>query len=340
MDSIIANHAPTVSVVMPSFNTAHLIAASLDSVLAQTFEDREIVVVNDGSPDSAELETALAPYLDKIIYIKQQNKRAAGARNTAIRHARGEFLAFLDSDDLWLPDHLSAQMKRFESNPDLDIVYSDCFLWIDPSRSETFMEQCPSFGEAGFESLVLERCQVPVSTVVARKSALAKAGPFDEQLQRCDDYDMWLRAAFCGAKIEYSREVQARVNQGRPGSLGYSDAKMLEADWIILEKLDRELPLSESQRTCVRQRAAEMRAQYLLEEAKAQLEEGHFSEAKELFGQANAHLRRSLLSLTHLSLGLAPNIAGKLITFARRLRLKARARARARGLHKQITYGT
>src|SRR5215471_12596309 len=95
---------PRVSIIIPAYNTASLIAPCLDSVFSQTFRDFEAIVVNDGSPDTPELEQALQPYRDKIIYIVQPNRRAAGARNTAIGTARGELLAFLDSDVSWLPD--------------------------------------------------------------------------------------------------------------------------------------------------------------------------------------------------------------------------------------------
>src|ERR1700727_1775646 len=101
---------PQVSVIIPCYNTAEFITACLDSVFAQTYSDLETILVNDGSPDTPALEKALQPYKSRIVYIKQENKRAAGARNNAIRHARGKFLAFLDSDDTWLPDHLAAQM--------------------------------------------------------------------------------------------------------------------------------------------------------------------------------------------------------------------------------------
>ena len=312
---------------MPAFNTAHLIGASLDSVLAQSYQNVEIIVVNDGSPDTAELEAALAPYQERIVYIRQENKRAAGARNTAITRAQGELLAFLDSDDLWFPDHLSSQVKLFEANPDLDLVYSDCFAWADPGSEETFMQGCPSVGEARFDSLVEERCQIPISTVVARKSIIEKAGPFDESLIRCDDYDMWLRVAFHGGKIGYSRKVQARLSQGRPDSLGLANAKMLEADSIILEKLLGALPLSEEERSFVRKRADQLRGQYLLEEAKLQLEAGNFRDARNLLADANVHLQRFVLTLTQFSLGLAPNTAGKFISLARRVRQQARSRA-------------
>ena len=104
------------------------------------------------------------------------------------------------------------------------------------------MTRCPSEGEAGFEALVVERCQIPVSTVVARKTAILKAGGFDESLTRCDDYNTWLRTAFYGGKVGYNRQVQARLADGRPGSLGLSRARMAEAYWLILRKPTRLCP--------------------------------------------------------------------------------------------------
>jgi glycosyltransferase involved in cell wall biosynthesis len=316
----IFRHVPKVSVIVPAFNTAHLIGAALDSVFAQSFQDVEIIVVNDGSPDTADLERVLAPYVDKIIYIKQENKRAAGARNTAIRNARGEFLAFLDSDSTWLPGHLAAQVKLFEQNPELGLVYSDSFLWRDPHLQDTFMELCPSHGSVTFSSLVTERCQIPISTVVARKAIILKAGLFDESLLQCDDYDMWLRAAFHGARIGYTREVQVRGNRGRPGCLSASSTKMIEAYWKILEKADRELPLSDRERTCVRERSAEIRARYLLEQAKLELDDEHFGRAKKLFAEANVQLRRPLVGLVRLCLSIAPRTARRAVSLVRRVR--------------------
>jgi glycosyltransferase involved in cell wall biosynthesis len=307
--------SPRVSIIIPSYKTADLIAACLDSVFAQTFQDFEAIVVNDGSPDTPELEKVLQPYLDRIVYIKQVNKRAAGARNTAIAKARGEFLAFLDSDDTWLPNHLESQMKQFEADPALGLVYANAVLVGDPTRHVEFMEKCPSAGEAGFEALVVERCQIPVSTVVARKAAIVKAGGFDESLARCDDYDMWLRTAFYGGAVGYNRQVQACLADGRPGSLGVSRARMAEACWLILEKADQKLPLSSAQRKLVQDRAAEIRARYLLEEGKDHLSTRNFPKARERFSEANHYFRKATLSLVLFGLKVAPNATSRLFTF-------------------------
>jgi glycosyltransferase involved in cell wall biosynthesis len=315
MENRTSHQTPRVSILIPAYNTASMIAACLDSVFAQTFQDFEAIVVNDGSPDTPELEKALAPYMDRIVYVRQANKRAAGARNTAIAHSRGEFLAFLDSDDCWLPNHLESQMKQFEADPSLGLVYANAEAVGDPTRPNTFMGRNPSNGEATFEALVMERCVVSIATAVVRKAAILKAGGFDETLPRCDDYDMWLRTAFHGAKIGYSRQIQARMFEGRPGSLGQSRAKMAEAYWRILDKADRTLPLNPAQRQLIQERAAEIRARFLLEEGKDHLCSRNFAKARERFAEANHHFKKAKLSLMLMGLKLAPNVTSKLFAY-------------------------
>src|SRR5580704_11335265 len=108
--------SPAVSVIVPAYNTAEFIAETLDSVFQQTFTNSEVIVVNDGSPDTEKLEAVLEPFRHRIVYLKQENRGLSGARNTAIRKARGEFLAFLDSDDMWLPKYLETQVDFLEKN--------------------------------------------------------------------------------------------------------------------------------------------------------------------------------------------------------------------------------
>ena len=320
MSSTQSNPAPKVSVIIPSYKTAGMIAACLDSAFAQTYSDFEAIVVNDGSPDTAELEKALQPYMDRIVYLKQENKRAAGARNNAIRQARGEFVAFLDSDDTWMPDHLATQMQLFADDPALDLVYANGLMVGDPAREHEFMEKCPSAGPATFDALIMGRCSVSISTVVARKRTLVDAGLFDEKLLRCDDYDMWARAAFNGAKIGYTRKLGARFSCGRPDSLGQSKVKMTEGYWTILEKFKRTLPLNHADRDMIEKRAAKIRAKYLLEDGKCKLEERQYDKARQSIAEANGYLRKPSLSAAVLGLSIAPGVTAKLMLFWRRIR--------------------
>ncbi len=325
MPSSLTNSAPKVSVIIPAYKTAHLIAACLDSVFAQTYADFQAMVVNDGSPDTPELEKVLAPYLDRIVYIKQENKRAAGARNNAIRQSPSEFVAFLDSDDAWMPDHLSSQMRMFAEDPSLDLAYCDAMLVYQDAPERSFMEKNTSNGTATFDALIVERCQIPISTVVVRRQALLDAGLFDEKLPRCDDYEMWVRTAFSGAKIAYSRKVGARLAADRPGALSQSRARMVEAYSNILEKCKRTLPLTDADRVIVEKRAAEIRARYLLEEGKCKIDASQFEEARRLISEANSYFHKSLLSLAIFGLNVAPHVTARLMHFRRKVRSAATA---------------
>src|SRR5690349_21377287 len=122
------SHGPLVSVIIPAYNAAGFIGETLISVFAQTYSNYEVIVVNDGSPDTEELKKVLAPFRDRLTYLEQENKGPSAARNNAIGKARGEFVAFLDSDDNWLPDYLTEQIRFLSDEPGFDMVYSDALL--------------------------------------------------------------------------------------------------------------------------------------------------------------------------------------------------------------------
>ncbi len=327
-DATLKMNTPKVSVIIPSYKTAHFISNCLDSVFAQTFQDFEAIVVNDGSPDTPELEKVLAPYIerygDRLVYLKQENKRAAGARNNAIRNARGEYVAFLDSDDTWMPDHLANQMELFTADPSLGLTYSNGLVGM-PGKEREFMKRCPSHGEATFAALLVERCQIPISTVVALRAAIVKAGMFDETLLRCDDYDMWVRTAFHGAKIAYSTKVQARMPVGRPGSLSQSRAKMAEGYVTILEKYKTSLPLQPADRETVEKRARQIKAKYYLEEGKSKLAQREFSEARTALAQANEYYRKPSIGFTVFGLRVAPAVTAGLVSVINKIRFGDKA---------------
>src|SRR5918993_2695584 len=115
---------PRVSVVIPAYNAAPLIGAALDSVFSQSFTDLECIVVDDGSRDERQLLEALAPWRDRIVYVRQENGGPAKARNTGIARARGELIAFLDADDEWLPEKLSRQVAFFERHPETGLLHA------------------------------------------------------------------------------------------------------------------------------------------------------------------------------------------------------------------------
>lgn len=300
---------PKVSVIMPSYNTAALIGDALNSVFAQDYRDFEVIVINDGSPDTPALERVLEAYHERIVYLKQENRRACGARNNGIQYARGEYLAFLDSDDSWMRTYLRTQMQHLENDPALDMIYCDCLIDGTGRRAgKTHMQICPSDGPATFESILLERCQAPISATVVRRQTLMKAGLFDERLAMCDDFEMWLRLAYCGARIAYYPDVLARISIGRPDSLSASNLKMLAALVTILTNVQAEWKLSAEQQALLSRKLDQTQALVALERGKESLKHGQFDEARVLLQQANTRLGRGKLKLALLGLRIAPGL--------------------------------
>jgi glycosyltransferase involved in cell wall biosynthesis len=309
MERVGEHIVPKVSVIMPSYNTATLIAESLESVFAQDYSDFEVIVINDGSPDTPELERVLEPYRERIVYLKQENRRACGARNNGINHARGEYLAFLDSDDSWMPTYLRTQMGHLQKDPSLDMIYCDCLIYGGGAHSgKTFMQTCPSHGSVTFESLLLEKCQVPISGTIVRRQSIISAGGFDERLAMCDDYEMWLRLAHHGSRIAYHPAVLARLRIGRPNSLSASDTRMLAAFLTILSNVKADWNLSKEQKTLFAKKFAQTRALLDLERGKEFLKQNEFNQARTLLEQANGQLRRGKLKLTLFGLRVAPGL--------------------------------
>ena len=182
---------PTISVVIPAFNCARYLPAAIESVLAQTYEDREILVVDDGSTDDTPV--VIKPYLDRIQYIRQSNRGLPGARNTGIRNARGEYIALLDADDFWLPQKLSLQMPLFD-DPMVGIVYSDFAVrYSDGRYLPSYLADRPLASE-GFilESYLQSRYLFP-STMVLRRAAMEGCGLFDEEMLAAEDIELFAR---------------------------------------------------------------------------------------------------------------------------------------------------
>ena len=242
--------APAVSVIIPAYGVTPYIAEALDSVFAQTYNDFELIVVNDGCPDTAALEVVLRPYLDRIVYVKKENGGVSSARNAGIRVAQAPLIALLDGDDAWTPDYLAVQTDFLRKHPQTDIVYSNGVVFgDDPLADRLAMDLSPSHGEVNFESLVSCRCSV-MSSVLARKAAILAVGGFDESLRRAEDFDLWLRAAHAGIKISYHQRVIFR-HRSRNSGLSADAAAMREGALAAFEKLSRTLSLSAAEKSAL-----------------------------------------------------------------------------------------
>jgi len=299
---------PVVSIIIPAYNTAEYIREALESVLAQTFTNFEMIVVNDGSPDTPRLEAAIEPLRAQFVYLKRENGGPSAARNTGIREAKGEYVAFLDSDDSWFPAFLASQISLLRTDPTLDLVYSDLLLFGDSRfAGKNFMQVHPSKGSTTFESVLVEDCQIPTSGVVARRQALLDAGLFDEQFVRCEDYDLWLRLAHRGGRIAYHCNVLGR-HRVHSKSLAAEGEKLLEAEIEVIEKLARTLQLTLHQRSLIDYRVRRARAYLELARGKAALLAGQPKVARVSLGKANRFLHSAKLSAVLLGLRCSPQL--------------------------------
>jgi glycosyltransferase involved in cell wall biosynthesis len=180
---------PLVSVIIPTYNRAALVAEAVASVKAQTFRDLEILVADDGSTDNT--AEVLATWEDVRVLRQPQRQGVAAARNRGVAAARGEWLAFLDSDDLWLPDKLARQIAYLEDRTGLLLCQTD-ETWV---RHGVRVNKPASHRKVAGRIFLpsLERCLVSPSAVILHQKLLADHGGFDENLPAAEDYDLWLR---------------------------------------------------------------------------------------------------------------------------------------------------
>lgn len=299
----------TVSVVIPAYNCAEYIGETLESVFAQTFTDYEVIVINDGSPDTEALERALGAYRDRIVYIKQENLGPGGARNAGIRAARAALIALLDADDVWEPDYLAVQVAALQRDPTIDVIYPNALVVGDaPVAGRIAMELWPSEGEVTFESLVAQRCNVLVF-VTARRDAILRAGLFDESewLRGSEDFDLWLRIAKHGGRIAYHRRVLARYRR-RNGSLSCDPIGIFRRALRVLDKAERTLNLTPSEAEAICHARSRFLAWLCLYEGKSALRRGDAKAAGDALREANAFFRKPKIALALFGLRFAPQL--------------------------------
>lgn len=198
---------PLVSVLIPTFNRCKLVQETIDSVLAQTFKNFELIVIDDGSEDGTN-ETLNTRYGEKIVYIWQENQGEAVAFNRGISLARGRYIATLGSDDLWSAEKLDRQVPVLENHPDVAVVF--CQAWLIDGNGQKISEQPlgANLRSADFtiENLLV-RNTIPAggSTCLIRRSVFEQVGGFTLDIDYGDDWDLWLRLA-ANSKMEFIAE--------------------------------------------------------------------------------------------------------------------------------------
>jgi glycosyltransferase involved in cell wall biosynthesis len=235
------NKDSMVSVIIPTRNYGAYIADAIQSVLAQTYHVHEIIVVDDGSTDRT--EEILLPYMSKITYIHQNQRGASAARNVGLRCSHGEYIAFLDADDQWLPDKLSVQVGLLRKYQEVGLLFGQVEPCDDAGRALPG-ELTPTDGAIPMSTdiivkdafkLLLESCYILTSTVVIRRECIAKVGNFDESLRSIEDRDLWLRIAG-HFQFGYTPRVVAR-KRGHANNVSSDSRLQQEYHARMLEKI-------------------------------------------------------------------------------------------------------
>lgn len=220
---------PTVSVVIPTYNYARYVGDAIDSVLAQTVPPLEVVVIDDGSTDDT--PTVLAKYGDRIRAIRQENQGLSAARNAGIREARGEWVAFLDSDDAFHPRKLELQLAALAAHPELKLVATGAFSDEPPTWAD--IAAAPPVVPVTAGAIAVRTLFAP-SSVLAKRSCFDEVGGFDPALRSVEDREMWVRicakfpAAVVAAPLTWIRQT--------PGSMSRHPERMEHFDRVVIDR--------------------------------------------------------------------------------------------------------
>jgi glycosyltransferase involved in cell wall biosynthesis len=233
-----------VSVVIPGYNCGPFIGAALDSVFRQSYRPIEVIVVDDGSSDST--ADVIHSYRE-VHYLRQSNRGPSAARNTGIGAAEGTYVAFLDADDLWMPEKLAEQVALLEAQPDAVLAFANMRLVSQESGHEPSMFEKYNLNASffGHEHLVVKAPAklvwsnfIPTSTVIAKRQAVIDAGGFDEAFCKAEDWELWLRLAL-HAPIVYSRKL-LMLKRVHDVNTSRDSEGMNVAALRVLEKFDRQ----------------------------------------------------------------------------------------------------
>ena len=290
--------SPRFSVVMPVFETAATVGAAVQSVLRQTERDLELIVIDDGSTDGSG-DVAAAAGDERTRVLRQPNTGAAAARNAGIAAAAGEWVAFIDSDDLWLPTYLEAMSRRLGEAPDLALCYTDAWT-LDPvsmrigTATAMQWQRPPNPPPADPEAFLLELLQrnFIYSAAVVRRSVFDEIGGFDESLTAAIDYDMWLRLSASGHRAGRAPGLHAIYRRGRAGSISSNRPRTFANLLTVYTKIAERPDISPAARARARMRAA------VAEKERAALEG-----RRGIDGVWRAHVRPALVRLRDVASG-------------------------------------
>jgi len=230
---VIESACPLVTIIVPVYQVEMYIQECINSILAQTYKNYECLIIDDGSMDQS-IQFAQTSFGDdnRFHIISKANGGLASARNCGLINAKGEFIAFLDADDYWLPDKLQNQVYHLVQNPGLDVLF--CNAWICKPYQNAFLYQGPSYNGNPLELLCSNVIVGSGSSEMVRRKSLSAVGLYDERLRACEDLEFWFRCAVKGLKFWFDSTPGVRVRV-RPGSLSADMLKMQNYNLLAFE---------------------------------------------------------------------------------------------------------
>jgi glycosyl transferase family 2 len=264
--------APSLSVLVAAYQAATTVGDAVASALAQTEPPLEVIVCDDGSTD--DIEDALVPYLDRILFLRKENGGEASAKNAAARAASGDFVVILDADDVFLPRRLEALAELASARPDLDILTTDATLEVDGNPVRRCYTDAFRFDVADQRRAILEQNFI-FGHAAVRRARLLEIGGFDESIRWTTDWDCWIRLILSGSRAGLVAEPLAlyRLN---PGSLSAQRVAHIEGRLQTLAKTAARSDLTEEERGVLERSVADNSRALALARARAALLEGHY----------------------------------------------------------------
>ena len=304
---------PLVSVIVPTYNRAHFLGDAIESILAQTYPNIEIVVVDDGSTDKT--AEVISRFRGRVRYYRQGNRGQVTARNFGMKQATGDFIAPLDSDDIWLPEKTAKQVDMFRADPELDVIFGlgddmDAggkvlrVAAVVPKGWEMDSLELPFAAYAcrgDVLTALIQRNAIWHSTVMMRRKAILEAGGYDPQCMSCSDWDLWLRLALNGCKFGFLGNIVYRWRR-HDSQLTQDLTRHTEGRIGVLKKiLACETCPVEARRTAERRIAGELkiRGDYMIVQ-------GNCRKAREYYRQAMGYWPRPTQHLSWLLTWLGP----------------------------------
>ncbi len=306
---------PKVSVIIPVYNGEKYIKQTLFSVFEQTFKDFEVILVDDGSQDKT--KEILKKYNKKIRYIYQENKGTAAARNTGIKAAKGEYIAFLDQDDLWLPQKLEEQVRILDKKPKVGLVFCGSFLLCEGRLIGFFHAKLGVTSTIPAKDVfnqLIEENFIPTLTVLLRKETFDKLGFLREDLVGTDDHEMWLRVAEYGYRFEAVRKKLA-IYRIHPEAQSRRFKNMYQNTAKIYDQLLKRYRFDRVQKKKIQQAKKRIylnyKKGYYWAKSNELLRKGKYLKARQLFLKGFGYNCRSPKAIFNLILySLSPRLLG------------------------------